>query len=480
MFHRALLAAFLTLSAAAASAQPLFTDAFPPEEFRARRARLMEQIGDGVALLTGAGEYPAYVRFRQNNHVFYLTGVEVPRAIVAVDGRAKTTTLFLAPRNERTERSEGPVLVPGDEAQKLTGIESVLPRDQFAPALAKLAADARTLYLPFRAETLGGGTGGQAVAAASATSNDPWDGRSSKEAAFVAKVKAATPQAEVRDLDPILDKLRMVKTPAEVAQIREATRIAGLGIMESMRAAAPGVYEYQVAAAADYVFGSLGAQGMAYFPLVAAGRNAHYPHYHALQTKLAKDDLVLFDYAPDYRYYSSDVTRMFPASGTFSEEQRELYTTYLRLYQSLMTSIRPRATPKEIIEEAVKKMDAYLATAVIGNAKVREAAARFVERYRTMPARSLGHFVGMEVHDVGVPRETLEPGMVFTIEPALTIPEDRVYVRIEDVILVTESGYENLSALVPVEVEAIEKLMAEPALTQPAGQGAGATPAATR
>jgi len=110
---RALFALLITLGAGTASAQPLFTDAFPAEEFRARRARLMERIGDGAALLAGAAEYPAYVRFRQNNHVFYLTGVEVPRAIVLVDGRTKTTTLFLLPQNERSERSEGPVLVPG-------------------------------------------------------------------------------------------------------------------------------------------------------------------------------------------------------------------------------------------------------------------------------------------------------------------------------------------------------------------------------
>jgi Xaa-Pro aminopeptidase len=212
--------------------------------------------------------------------------------------------------------------------------------------------------------------------------------------------------------------------------------------------------------------------------LVAAGKNAHYPHYHSLKTKLAKDDLVLFDYAPDYEYYASDVTRMFPASGTFSDDQRELYRVYLGLYQALMTSIRPRTTPKEIIEDAVKKMDAYLAGAVIANVKVREAAARFVERYRTMPARSLGHHVGMEVHDVTVQTETLEPGMVFTIEPALTIPDDRVYVRLEDMLLVTETGYENLSSFVPVEVGDIEKLMAEPGLPVPQPRAVTGTAAA--
>jgi Xaa-Pro aminopeptidase len=452
---------------AAASAQALFTDALPVEEFQARRARVMEQIGDGVAVLAGATEYPAYVKFRQNNQVFYLSGVEVPRAIVVIDGRARRSMLFVAPRDERRERSEGPVLVPGPDAQALTGFDSVMARDAFAQVLARFAEEGRTLYAPFRSETLGAGTAGQAGTHVAASAADPWDGRPSKEAAFVARIKAVAPQLEIRNLDPIVDRLRMIKSPREIALLREATRISGDGLMAGMRAAAPGVYEYQIAAAADYVFGTNNAQGVAYFALVAAGRNAHYPHYHALQSKLEPTDLVLFDYGPDYKYYGADVTRMFPASGTFSPEQRELYTTYLRLYQALMTSIRPKTTPKAIIEDAVKKMDAYLASATITDPKVREAAKRFVEAYRTRPARGLGHFVGMEVHDVGGPYETLEPGMVFTIEPALTIPDDRVYVRLEDMILVTETGYENLSAFVPVEVADIEKLMAEPGIAPP-------------
>jgi len=452
---------------ATTSAQALFTDALPVEEFQARRARVMEQIGDGVAVLAGATEYPAYVKFRQNNQVFYLSGVEVPRAIVVIDGRAKRSTLFVPPRDERLERSEGPVLVPGSEAAALTGFDTVLPRDAFAQVLARFAEEGRTIYAPFRAETLGAGTAGQAGTHVAASAADPWDGRPSKEAAFVARIKAVAPQLEIRNLDPIVDRLRMIKGPREIALLREATRISGEGLMAGMRAAAPGMYEHQIAAAADYVFGMSNAQGFAYFALVAAGKNAAYPHYHALQSQLDAADLVLFDYAPDYKYYASDVTRMFPASGTFSGDQRELYETYLRLYQALMTSIRPRATPKEIVEDAVKRMDAYLATAVIGSARVRDAAARFVERYRTTPARSLGHFVGMEVHDVGGPYETLEPGMVFTIEPALTIPDDRVYVRLEDMILITETGYENLSASVPVEVADIEKLMAEPGPAPP-------------
>ena len=460
----AVLVGLLWLAAATAGAQALFTDAVPAEEFAVRRSALMARIGDGVAVLSGATETPNYVKFRQNNNVFYLTGVEVPRAILLIDGRAKTTTLYLPPRNERLERSEGPVLVPGEDAQRLTGIEQVLPRERFGEAVTKLGAEARVVYLPHRAETLGAGTPGQATLHATASAGDPWDGRPSKESAFLQRVTAQAPGATLRDLDPILDEMRRVKSPREIALVREATRIAGLGLMEGMRTAAPGMHEYEVAAVAHYVFQRQGAQGFGYFPLVATGKNAHFPHYHGGGTRLGADDLVLFDYAPDYRYYTSDLTRMFPASGRFSPAQREIYTVYLRLYQALMTSIRPNATPRAIMDEAVKKMDVFLASFEITDPKVKEAAGRFVDRYRTSSGRSLGHYVGMEVHDVGQPPETLQPGMIFTIEPALTIPEDRVYVRLEDVILVTETGYENMSSFVPVEIEDIERLMAEPGL----------------
>ena len=118
-----LFTAVLTLASTAAAQPPLFTDSLPAEEFAARRAKVMEQIGDGAVVIQGAAEYPAYVKFRQNNQFFYLTGVAVPRAILIIDGRAKTSTLFLNPRDERAERSEGPVLTPGPEAEKLTGID---------------------------------------------------------------------------------------------------------------------------------------------------------------------------------------------------------------------------------------------------------------------------------------------------------------------------------------------------------------------
>jgi Xaa-Pro aminopeptidase len=457
-----LVVGLLTLSAVAGVAEsPRYTDAFPPEEFAARRARVFDAIGDGLAVLQGASDYPAYVKFRQNNQFFYLTGVEVPRALLLLDGRTKTTTLFVPPRNERMERSEGPILVPGDEAARLTGIPQVLERDKFAEALKAAATPGRTLYVPHRPEVLAAGTPRAAVDAAEAVTKDPWDGRPSRAAQFVEKLKAAVPGIAVKDLDPALDELRLVKSPREIALVREATRLAGVAISEAIRSARPGQHEHDLEAVSDYVFKQGGAQGFAYFALAATGSNAFYPHYHGGRAELKAGDLVLFDYAPDYKYYTSDVTRMFPASGRFSAEQKERYTVYLRLYAALMTSIKPGVAPRDVIRDAVVKMDAIVAAFGFSSEVNRDAAKAFVDRYRASTRNSLGHMVGMEVHDVQPAFDVLKPGMIFTIEPALTVPDERVYIRLEDVILITETGYENLSGFLPVEPEAIEALMAE-------------------
>ena len=472
--------AILTLTGSAQP--PLFTDALPASEFAARRARVLQQIGDGAVVMQGTAELPSYLKFRQNNQFFYLTGVEVPRAILVLDGRTSTATVFLNPRDERAERSEGPVLTPGPDAEKLTGITRVRDRGEFAGVLASLAAEGRTLYLPHRPEALGAATPGYTAGHAARSLADPWDGRKSREAAFIDRVKEKAPKSNIKDLDPILDGMRVIKSAREIALIKDATRIAGLGIMEAMRSAEPGIYEYELEAVADYIFKKHNAQGIGYFALVAAGQNASWPHYHAAQSQTRGGQLVLFDYAPDYKYYTADVTRMFPINGTFTDDQKELYSTYLKLYQALMTSIRP-GPAAEILKTAVGRMDAVLAATTSRNAKNRDAAIRFVDGYRRSAEAggraSLGHMVGMEVHDVTAPMpDGLAPGMVFTIEPAMTIPDDRVYVRLEDMILVTATGYENLSAFVPVEVADVEKLMAEPGIAS--GRATAPAPARPR
>ena len=463
--------ALLLAGPAAAMAQPVFAghEIFPPEEFAARRARVIAQIGPGVAIIQGTTERPGEQPFRQNNQFFYLCGVAEPRAILLIDGRAGTATAFLQPRNERREqRAFGPGLYPGPEAAAATGLDAVRARDEFAAALAAVAAEGRPIYTPFRPEVLGEASASDPAAMWRATKADPWDGRVSREEAFIAKLKAAAPASEIRDLDPIVDGLRLIKSPREIAIIKEATRISGLAIMEAMRDAQPGMFEYELKASADYVFTKLGAYGPSYFALIATGTNAYYTHYHKATARLKDGDLVQMDYGPDYKYYQGDVTRVFPANGRFTPRQREHYGIALRLYRALLTSIRPRATAQEIIKDAVVKMDAAVAAFPFTDEKIKAAAVAYVERYRASKATGLGHHVGMEVHDVRGPNPplTLEPGMVFTIEPALLLDEERLGVRLEDMLLVTDAGIENLSAFVPIEMDAIERLMAEKGLSE--------------
>src|SRR6186997_3290713 len=230
-------AALATLSAQ--SGPPLFSTALPKEEFAARRAKVFEKIGDGVAVLQGATETSSYEKFRQANQFYYLTGVPAPRAIVVLDGKTKSTTLYLLPTNEAMERSEGPLLGPGTAAEQLTGIEHVLPRaefDRFVPTLA-----GRTVYTAIRGETVLMGTPDRAAAHARARAADAWDLQGSREAWFRSKLAEKASGAKFENLDDVLDEMRMHKSPREIALLRESSRIAGETMMEAMRSAEPGM-----------------------------------------------------------------------------------------------------------------------------------------------------------------------------------------------------------------------------------------------
>jgi Xaa-Pro aminopeptidase len=447
-----------------AADKPLFTTVFTPAEFSARRAKVMAAIGDGVAIIAGATEPAAYTKFQQGKQFFYLSGVEVPRAILLIDGRTKTSTLFLPARTPASDRSEGPLLAPGDQARTLTGVEQVVDRALFDDAVKAMAAEGRPIFFPYRSESLGAAAPDRISAHERAVAADPWDGRASKDAVFREKLRAASPKSEIVNLDPIVDRMREIKSPAEISLMRETTRLANLAILESMKSAEVGMFEYELEAIGDYIFKRHNAQGIGYYALVATGTNASWPHYHAAQSRLADGDLVLMDYAPDVSYYTTDVTRMFPAKGTFTPRQREMYGVYLKFYQALMTSIRP-GPAEPAIAEAHTKMTKILESFVFTDPIVKEAATRFVEGY-ARPRRSFGHWLGMEAHDVagGVFDGNYRPGMLLTIEPALTIPDERIYIRLEDAILITETGYENLSASLPVEIADIERVMKEPGL----------------
>jgi len=450
-------------------AQPVFrgSEVFPPEEFAARRARVYEQIGDGVAIVLGTTQPPGEMPFRQNNQFFYLSGAAEPRSYLILDARARKTTLFLPPKNTQRERSAyGPALSPGPDAVKATGVDETLPNDQFTAAVKAIVAEGRTVFTPFGAEVLSSQSSGDPSRLWAANKRDEWDGRDSREQTFITKLKEASSSIAIKDLDPVINGLRAVKSPREIAVIREATKLSGLGIMEAMRDARPGMAEYELQAAAEFVFKKGGSFGAAYFALIATGENTYYTHYNKNTGILKDGDLVQFDYAPDYKYYQSDVTRIFPANGKFTPRQREMYTIYLRLYQALMTSIKVHASTQDVKAEAGKKMDAIIAAFTFTDEKIKQAAMNMAAGFRNPRGGGLGHAVGMEVHDVGGAQATLlEPGRVFTIEPQFRIEDERLGLRLEDMLLITETGYENLSAFVPIEIADIEKLMKEPGLS---------------
>lgn len=455
--------------AVSVAAQPVFrgSDVFPADEFVARRAKVIDKIGDAVAIVLGTTQPPGEMPFRQNNQFFYLTGAAEPRSYLVIDGRTKKTTLFLPARNDRTEQSMyGPALSPGADAIKATGADETWPNADFTKTVNALVADGRAIYTPFGAEVLGSQSSGDPTRLWTANKNDPWDGRDSREQAFIAHVKQLNPQLAITNLDPVINALRAVKSAREIAVIREATRLAGLGIMEAMRDARPGMAEYELQADAEFVFKKGGAFGAAYFALIATGPNTYYTHYNRNTALLKDGDLVQFDYAPDYKYYQSDVTRVFPANGVFTPRQREMYTIYLKLYQALMTSIKVHATTQDVKAEAGRKMTAIIAAFPFTDPKIKQAAVNMAAAYQNPRGGGLGHAVGMEVHDVGGADATvMEPGRVFTIEPQFRIEDEHLGIRLEDMLLITDTGYENLSAFVPIEIAAIEKLMKEPGLS---------------
>lgn len=450
-----------------------FTTDFPPEEFAARRAKLIESIGPtSIAIVQGAPSPVGYTRFRQSNEFYYLCGIEVPHAYLLLDGGSKRTTLYLPHRNEGRERAEGRLLSAedADEVKKLSGIDDVLGTDLLGEQLARFARGSRkTIFTPFSPAEGTAMSRDLAIRVIGDYAADPFDGRASREGQFIQSIHNRFPQFTINDLTPALDQLRLIKSPREITMIEKATRLSGLALMEAMRSSVPNIYEYELDAVAKYVFYRDGAQGDAYYSLIASAQNAYWPHYNAGKRKMLDGDFLLMDYAPDFGYYMADVTRVWPVNGKFNAWQRELYGFYLTCYQAVLKHIRPGVTAQEIIQEAVRDMDAALASTKFSKPEYERAAREFVMTYKqsaSNPRASLGHWVGMATHDVGVDSGPLRAGMVFTIEPALRVPEEKIYVRLEDMIVITDSGARIISDFVPMDIEGIEKVMREEGMLQ--------------
>ncbi|HYN07705.1 MAG TPA: Xaa-Pro aminopeptidase [Vicinamibacterales bacterium] len=472
----------LAVCLAAPAAQHYQSD-FPPDEFRARWNGVFDRIGDqAVAAVQGVPMTNGYQLPRQHNNFYYLSGIETPGSYIVLDGRARKVTLYLPPRNAALEAAEGKVLSADDAelVKKLTGADDVLSTammtdnnwpvgatggrggggggDRGAPAGPRVQA----IYAEFEPPEAYAQSRGELRTGDRSILNDPFDGRFPRQQQFVARLTGRAP--EIRNLNPILDELRSVKSAREIALVRKASELAGLGMMEAIRSTEPGVREYQLEAAARYVFIVNGARMDAYRSITAAGNvNINNMHYYRNTDELKDGDWVLMDYAPDFRYYVSDIGRMWPVNGTYAPWQHELLQFVLDYRNAVMTRIRPGVTTTAIREEATKAMDAVFARTKFSKPEYEQAARALV----STGGGVFSHGVGLAVHDVGgYQGGPLRPGHVFSVDPQLWVRGEGLYVRYEDTIVVTSTGYENFTDFLPAELDALQKLTREKGIVQ--------------
>jgi Xaa-Pro aminopeptidase len=430
------------------------------DERRGRRERAIEAMRreagptPGVAVIQGAPKESSHGRFRQFNDLMYLCDVETPHAYLVLDARDGSSHLFLPYQPPLRREREGPLLSAADpdEARSATGVDAVHGLDELTTHLERV----RELWTPIRAGEGAVQSWDTLQRSAQERLSDPWDGRPDRHRWFVRLLRERCPGATIRDLAPTLDELRLVKSEAEIALLRRSGELAAQGLLAAMRVTRPGTYEYQLDAALRRVYLDGGALDVAYRAIVAGGENAWYGHYNANDAVLRDGDLVLVDCGPDYRYYASDITRMWPVNGVYDAVQRQLYGFMVRYHEALLRQLRPGVTPEVVQDEVAAEMSEVV-DATRWSKPIYEAAAR---RSLVFP-HHLSHPVGMAVHDVGHYRgRPLVPGVVLTVDPQLIIPEERRYVRVEDTVVITESGIENFHTAAPLALEEVEDVIA--------------------
>jgi len=441
---------------------------FTISEFEARRSKIFNEIGtNSIALIQGAPSVAGFKLFRQSNTFYYLSGIEEGHAYLLLNGKNKSSTIYLPRRDENREKSQGKILSSDDAdlIKKLTGVIRVKSLDYLGNDLVGtglINGPNPILYTPFSPAEMGNDSRDEILHGHARAAADPWDSQTTRESRFKKLINERFPEFKIRDLSPLLDSMRLIKSPKEIEVIRKATEIAGLGIIEAMRSTKPGVYEFQLDAAAKYIFYQHGSQGDGYPSIIGGGSNAYMGHYFRKKDVLKDGDLVLMDYAPDYNNYTSDVTRIWPVNGVFNKGQTELYEFIVSYRDALFKYVKPGSNSSEVLRKAAEEMKKYL----IGKTFSKEIYLKAVQKALSFR----GHFqhpVGMAVHDVGrVHGVDLKEGMVFTIDPMIWIPEEKLYIRIEDVAVVTKNGVENLSAFVPSKIKEIEKTIKEKGLTE--------------
>ena len=429
-------------------------------EFARRRKNLMGMMDKHtIAIIPGARavtrsrdtEYP----FRQNSDLFYLTGFEEPDAVlVLVPGRRQgQVVLFCRERDPDMELWNGYRLGP-EGAVAYLGVDDAFPIDDLDEILPGLIEGTQRIYY-------------------SMGHDDVFDQR---VMGWVNQIRrlvrtGAAPPADFTDLAFLLHEQRLIKSVAEVRVMRKAGEISAAAHVRAMQECQPGRYEYHLEAAIQHTFAEHGARFPAYNSIVGSGANACVLHYTENASKMRAGDLVLIDAGCEYQGYAADITRTFPVSGQFSNEQRAIYDVVLEAQRAAIAKVRPGNTWNQPHDATVRVITRGLIKLGLLRGKERELIKS--EAYREFYMHRAGHWLGLDVHDVGEYRvdgrwRQLEPGMVLTIEPGIYIAADNtkvpkrwrgIGVRIEDDVVVTEQGCDVLTGDVPKRADKIEALM---------------------
>jgi Xaa-Pro aminopeptidase len=480
----ALLAVTLWGSAAGLAAQSDI--AFPPEVYAGRRARLMERIQAPIVV---PSEYmiQADGEKRQEPNFFYLTGVESPYAILVLApgaGGGVREMLFLPAHRQFAGAQysyQDPRLMdaawnrlirrlePGPAAEEATGIAETFPLVDFAPRLREVTAGASSVYLAKE----GGALYAPPGLAAPLTLRQQ----------FEQSVSELLNGREVEDATPAIERMRVIKDAYEIEALRRAADISAEGLIEAMRRIRPGMNDLEVAGIMEWTWKREGSPRASFPPIVASGSDAvslftiRAENYNSVNRVMRDGDFVFIDYgAAEWAMYGSDLCRTFPVSGKFSDEQRRIYEIVLEAQKAAIAEVRPGATILDAIRAAAR---VYQERGLQPNEDIDRMGVEHVwglmpspthyltqgkglTRYTAvggLGVRDIGHHIGLEATDGRDYSTPLEPGMVFTVEPKLYAPDLDIAIMIEDMILVTEDGHENLSARAPRSVEEIERVM---------------------
>jgi Xaa-Pro aminopeptidase len=431
---------------------------FTPEEFAARWQTIFEQTGDqAVAIVQGLPDSGGYIFPRQSNNLYYLCGVNNPHTYIVLDGKNKEVTIYLKEFGHPQDVRELS-LADIDQVKRLTGAHHVKNLDDFE------LPTTRQIYVPFSPLEGHAQQRWEMNHRASWILEDPLDGRLSRSQQLIAKLRIKYPRAELHNLTPILDEMRKIKSEREIELIRRASRMTAIAINEAIKTTKAGMYEYQLEAAAKYVYAVNGSMMHGYRSITAAGvKNTSNGHYYYSSSQLKNGDMVLMDCAADYGNYTSDIGRMWPVNGKYEPWQRELLQIITIYHKEIIKRIRPGVSREEIMAEA-----AVVMAPILDNYKfskpIYEAAAR---KMVDTGGGVFSHPVGLAVHDTGgYGGRPLPVGLVIAIDPQLRVPEENLYMRVEDTIVVTKDGVENLTGEAVLELDEIEALVGSGGMVQ--------------